>query len=154
MGWLVVLIWTRLFCERFNWLVEICYLADWDWAELMGQPDSAPCGLSSSSKLAQTYSHIGVSWWRAQEREKRESMQGHLSPRLGKARYFCLILSTKANQDQLIYKEWGNKFCILMGGVSKSHCKDHRYREGGVENWGHFAVILKLIVNRTLANLK
>lgn len=38
-GWLVVLIWTRLFCERFSWLAEICWLADWDWAELMGQPD-------------------------------------------------------------------------------------------------------------------
>ena len=81
-------------------------------------------------------------------------MQGHLSPRLKKACYFCLILSTKANQDQLIYEGWRNKFYVLVEEFQSHIAKiiDTGRTSGEL---GPFYIHSKtVIINRTLANLK
>lgn len=135
--WLVVLlIWTKLFCKGLSWshlgLLMDLWSAGWlteGWPELGGRLGSVPCGLSFSRRLVQTYSPVGGRVVRERER-KRESMQDHLRPSLRKTYcYFCHILLIKAVKASPYIKSRENKLYLLMGGVAKSHCKDHGYRK-------------------------
>lgn len=67
-------------------------------------------------------------------------MQGDLNPSLGKACYFCHILATKANQQDL--REVGKYILPLDERRFKVALQRSWIQVEGVENWGHFAIIL------------
>lgn len=74
--------------------------------------------------------------------ENKQSVQGFLEPRLGPRTMSLLLHFTEWSKPwgQSKFKDWGNRFFLLVEGDAQSQCKGLEAWKG-VENWDHFPKI-------------